>query len=232
MPAPVVQIWSATGSGAIVSIGVAVSAVTAGNALMAVCNSIPIAGGSASTVTCSGSVNGAIAGGLVASGPDTGNFFESIGVFLRSGCSAGGQTVTVSSTGNTIDAATLLVAELPPCTLGGGSAGVSQQGVSSLSAPAYTPSTGGTVTTFVACLRATSAANAGISDPPTGWSPVYAQQNGTLSPFCTMQVSLKTPTTGVQSATYNVGTAGATQVAIWDILQAVTGAQLMGQACL
>lgn len=220
MPTPVVQIFSATGTGNITSIGVTVSGITAGNALQAVCNSIPASTGSTSTVSCSGSVDGAISGGIKASGPDASNFFESISVFHKSGVTAGSQTVTVTSTVNTITDATLLVMELPPSTFGN-SSGNSAQGVSSLSSAAYTPTTGtGIVTTFTCGLRATNVAAVGLSDPPSGWYSVYAQQNGTLSPFSTMQVSLKDNTSGVQSSTYNVATAGTVDVAIWDIIRA------------
>jgi len=220
--APVVQSNHAEAGGGITSTNVSLTGVTAAATLILVLSLSPSTASVTPTITASSNVDGAFTSDVAFYSDDSTNFRNGVGFLSLQNATSGSHTVTVNSS-TSLDGLSVYLMEMPSgYALDGTPATNKALSTTSVTVSGYTPST--TACVFVAGMEAGNDNPAGLSNPPSGWTSEYAQQNGaTVAQFAPLVVALKNATTGAQSATVTWTSSRTGYAAIAGYVQAAGG---------
>jgi len=205
MASPVIQSVSVRDGG---NIGPATAAVltgvTANNTLVLIVAQASHTAGVTATITVTDSSGNTWVNGVSRDAPDSTNFHESISLWYVLNASAGTHSVVVENTADTNDGYDIHLMEIPTASSfdAGSVSTTGNAGTTTATLSGYTPTASALV--FSAIVVSDGTTNAGISDPPSGWTTQHVSQDGTApGNFVPCQISLKNGATGAQSVTWN-----------------------------
>lgn len=200
MASPVVQSGHNEAGGGITNSNVSLTGVAAGATLILALSLSPSSSGVTPTITASSSLDGSFGSDIQFFSDDSTSFRNGLAFLSLQNATTGGHTVSVTSSTN-LDGLSMHLMELPSgYALDGTPASNKALSTTSVTVSGYTPSAAACV--FVAGMEAGNDNPAGLSDPPSGWTSQYAQQNAaTVAQFAPLIVALKNGATGAQSAT-------------------------------
>lgn len=196
MAAPVIQSVSALAGGNIGSTTITMNGVTEGNTLVMIFSQAPHSPSITPVLSVTDSNGAAWTEGVTSTGPDDTNYNGSVSLWYKLVGEAGTHILTIDNTADSVDGYSIHFMEIPPAdSFDTGASTRKINAVTTHTANTYTPTQA--VLAFAAISVTDDTSNVGLSNPPSGWTSQYVNQDGaTTAQFSPIQISLINNATG------------------------------------